>query len=195
MGRLYVLVAAAVLAAALPIARAEIIGWDLDDDGDGAVILEWAAWDAETYTLYEGCTQYWWPGHLLGSFTTDTEEDPTVWIRNTVYNEGDVEPLIWTDFHINVYMNKPFTILDAVVPDPSDWFVQQIVQPTQQGMQWVGSVDYLGGTPIYLGEFGQFDFQISFLGSINYCLELIPTPEPASLTLLALGLSLLRRRQ
>ena len=178
-----------------PLVSADIIAWDLDDDGDGAVDMDWATWEESTYELSEQCTQYWWPGHLLGSFTTDTEEDPTVWIRNTVINEGDVAPLVWTDFHINIYMNKTFTILDAVVPEPSDWQVYEVTQPTLQAGQWVGSVDYLGGTPISYGDEGQFDVKVSFLGSINYCLELIPTPEPTSLLLCGLGgLVLIRRR-
>ena len=114
-----------------PLVSADIIGWDLDDDGDGAVEMDWATWDSGTYTVAEQCVQNWWPGHLLGSFTTDTEEDPTVWIRNTVINDGDVQPFIWTDFHINIYMSKPFTILTATVPEPADWTVFGITQPTE----------------------------------------------------------------
>ena len=52
-----------------------------------------------------------------------------------------------------------------------------------------------GGSSVNVGDDGQFDYRISFLGSIAYCQEMIPTPEPGSLLLLSLGGLLIRRRQ
>ena len=53
--------------------------------------------------------------------------------------------------------------------------------------------------PIDPGDSGTFGLKISFTGSANgttsFCAEQIPTPEPASLALLALGgLAMIRRR-
>jgi hypothetical protein len=191
--RIRLLVGLTVVAAVAASANADIIGWNCADDGDGAIVMNSITWDEPTYTLSCNGTQHWWPAHILGDFTTDTEEDPIVWVRNTVLNDGEVEPLVWTDYHINIYMNKPFTILDAYTPP--DWTVSNVTQPTLQGTQWKGWVDYLGGAPINLGQWGQFDVELGFTGSISYTLELIPTPEPASLMLLAIGgLILLRRK-
>ena len=133
---------ACVLALALvPLAAADITAWNCADDGDGAITMNSISWDDPTYTLSCNGDQHWWPAHILGDFTTDTPDDPTIWVRNTVFNEGDVPPLTWTDYHINIYMNKTFTILDAATLP--DWTVSNITQPTLVGGQWIGTVDYL----------------------------------------------------
>lgn len=184
--------ALAIALCACSVASADIIDWNCGADGDGAIIMNSVTWNDATYTLNANGNQYWWPAHILGDFTTDTELDPTVWVRNTVLNDGEVEPLVWTDYHINISMNKVFTIDDAATLP--DWTFN-IGPVVQQGTQWVGTVDYFAGTPVTLGNWGEFDLKISFLGSISFTQELIPTPEPATLVLLAFGgLALLRRR-
>lgn len=174
------------------LANADIIDWNCGDDGDGAIVMNSVTWDEPTYTMTCNGTQHWWPAHIRGDFTTDTELDPTVWVRNTVLNDAEVFPLIWTDYHINIYLNKEFTILDAATLP--DWTVSNITQPSLVGSQWIGTVDYLAGTPINVGDWGEFDVKISFMGSIAYTMELIPTPEPATMLLAGLGLLLVRRR-
>jgi hypothetical protein len=188
------LVSALIALALASLARADIIDWNCHADGDGAIVMNSVTWDEPTYTLACNGNLHWWPAHEVGYFTTDTELDPTIWVRNTVLNDGEIDPLVWSDFHINIYMNKTFTILDAATLP--DWTVSNITQPTVQGSQWVGTVDYLAGTPVNLGDLGQFDVQLSFLGSISFTLELIPTPEPSTLLLVGLGgLLMLRRRR
>jgi hypothetical protein len=177
--------------ALVPLAAADIIGWNCGADGDGAIVMNSVTWDEPTYTMACNGTQHWWPAHVVGDFTTDTETDPIVWVRNTVLNDGEVLPLSWTDYHLNIYMNKPFTITNtATLPD---WTVSGVTQPTQQGTQWVGTVDYLGGTPVNLGDWGEFDVQLSFTGSIAYTIEMIPSPEPATLCMLGLVALFARR--
>lgn len=185
------LIALLILLATASFASADIIGWNCNADGDGAITMNNIAWNDATYEMSANGNLHWWPAHLVGDFTTDTELDPTVWVRNTVLNDGEVPPLSWTDFHLNIYMNKTFTIGGtATLPD---WTVSNVTQPSFNGTQWIGTVDYLGGTPINVGDWGEFDVQLSFLGSIAYTIEMIPTPEPATLLLAGLGLFLVRR--
>ncbi|UCG32359.1 MAG: PEP-CTERM sorting domain-containing protein [Phycisphaerales bacterium] len=184
--------------AVVPFARADIIDWDAADDGDGAIVCT-TAFDDVGYVLDVDGVQYWWPGHVEGYFTTDTEQDPTVWFRNTVTNDMTVPPYVWTDFHITMQMNKTFNILDAFTSN-TGWSYSYTPTATWDGDLglWVGSVDFVmdpGGEPIdgTLIADGQFDFQVSWVGSMTFCMEYIPTPEPAALALLGLGGLFLRR--
>lgn len=184
------------------IAQAEIIGWNCDDDGDGAIVMNSPTWtalgpnaqDIEEYRLEMHGAQHWYPAHVEGDFTTDTELDPVVWIVEQVDNYTD---FTWTDYHIDIGMNKEFSIIGVVAPADWTWTITPPVggQPIPNGgTGWLGSVDYYAGTPIEIGQSGQFGLVISFAGSVEFCTEQIPTPEPASLVLLALGALMLRRR-
>ena len=173
--------------------NAVIIDWNCD--GDGAIVMGSQDWteDAE-YTLTMSCAQYESPGHIQGNFTTDTELDPTVWFAETVENDTTFD---WTDYHITITMNKTFTIGSSVIT-PDDW-TYQITQATYDSISglWIGSIDYHvgAGSAVVIGDSGDFGFKVSFLGSVEFCTEQIPTPEPATIGLLTLGALALRRRK
>lgn len=203
--RKVVLCALAVLATA-SLAQANIIAWNCDDDGDGAIVMDTPTFSqlgVAEYQLTMTGVQDWWPAHVEGDFTTDEEGDPTVWIIETVENSASIQPLVWTDYHIDIGMNKTFSIVGVVAPPDWTW---AITQPNPAGGQqlpnqppgtlgYVGTIDYYAGTPIAPGQSGNFGLVVSFLGSVQFCTEQIPTPEPASMTLLVLGgLAMLRRR-
>jgi len=196
------LVFAAVMVLALALsARASIVDWNCADDGDGAIVMGTPTWNevsGEYYLTMSG-TQYWYPAHVEGDFTTDTELDPTVWLIETVENQTTFN---WTGYIITIGMTKNFTISSVIAPDDWTWVINAPVsgQPIpNDGTGWVGSVVYTYGGPgteIAIGQSGDFGFKMSFLGSVAFCTEQIPTPEPTTLALLAVGaLALIRRNK
>jgi hypothetical protein len=193
-------VLAAVLAVG-SVAQADIIDWSCQDDGDGGIVMNQPSWSevgAAEYKLEMSGAQYWYPAHVDGDFITDTPDDPTVWIIETVENQTN---FTWTDYHITIGMDKPFQIIGVVSPLDWTWNITQPVdgQPipshTTPGTGWVGRVDYLAGTPIPVGGSGNFGVVVSFLGSVSFFTEQVPTPEPTSLLLLAFGGLFLARKR
>jgi hypothetical protein len=107
-------------------------------------------------------------------------------------------------------MTKDFQITGVVAPLDWTWVVtdplgNQVLPghpPPDPGVGWLGSVDFYAGTPIDpVGtggsnpEVGTFGVVVSFLGDVAFCTEQFPTPEPATLALLAFGGLLVRRRR
>jgi hypothetical protein len=184
-------------------AQADIIDWSCDDDGDGAIVMNSPALTPNgnpgEYDLTMDGVQYSYPAHVDGYFNTDTEQDPTVWIIETVENQTD---FAWTDYHIDIGMNKTFQIIGVIAPGDWTWVItpptypQALPSETNPGTGWVGSVDMYAGTAVPIGGSGNFGLIVSFVGSVAFCTEQIPTPEPATLGLLAIGgLAMLRRRR
>jgi len=186
--------------------NATITDWRCDDDGDGAIVMGTPAltYDSNVneYSLSMSGTQNWYPAHVVGDFNTNTELDPTVWIAETVDNNTT---FAWTDYHITIGMTKSFSISTSVIA-PDNWtFI--ITQPSvlgggqtlpNGGTGWLGTIDYYvgAGSPIGIGQSGDFGFKVSFVGSVAFCTEQIPTPEPTTLALLSIGaLAFMRRRR
>ncbi|MBN2577901.1 MAG: PEP-CTERM sorting domain-containing protein [Pirellulales bacterium] len=191
---------------------AEITSWECEPDGDPALDCD-VTWTPEldgSYTMEMDGVHHSYPAgndvaHMVGSFTTDTELDPTIWVISGIDNDTSFP---WTAYQVNVYMSSPFALSNETVYSPPNWDADITVTPASApsgcGYDYMGTIMYsvgTGGSPIPVGGTLTFGYKMSFDGSLNYgyCQEMIPIPEPAALTLLLSGLMLggfiwLRRR-
>jgi hypothetical protein len=213
-----------VLLACASISKAEISYWDCAPDGDGVITLnspappyspnpKWTELEEGEYEMTMKATHnpslvkaldY---GHMVGSFVSNG--DPNVKFTNSIDNDtGET----WTDYHINIYMDHPFSIVSgsAFVNTPSDWNPNSIITPVNvtpgvyvdgdgHSHAYEGSIDYYAGTPVPDTGTLEFGYKVNFTysGTINFTQEMLPTPEPSALVLLAcglLGLLVIRRR-
>lgn len=175
-------------------------------DGDGAIECtgNWVpnpAWTPETALTVDGGTmtvdgvQHGAVGHVgtedldpTACFLVNT--DPTVKLRTTIDNDTT---FAWTGYNVDVYMNQPFTLSLPTVyaPDTSvpGWGVASYVATAVQvGSKWEASVYFAGGTPIPVGGTLDFSYKLTFNGSVNYCQQMTPVPEPTSIALAMVGL-------
>jgi len=182
MRRTLLLAALSVFLVSAPMASASIIAWDCASDGDGALDCT-ASFDTGTLELTMTGNQNWGPGHMLGSFTTDTELDPTVTLFTGIDNDTS---FTWTGYQVNISMDKTFTLSNVSVLTPGDWSFT-VTQPTQVGSLYIGTIEFSAGTPVAIGDTLEFLYKASFLGSVSFTQEMIPTPEPATLALLGFG--------
>jgi hypothetical protein len=173
------------------------------DDGDGAVHCTGANWNFDDQTMSLTGSQEWRPGHIgkevldnTAYFHAQSEEDPTVTLMTSIDNDTT---FAWTGYDVNVYMNKPFTLsLPTVSYDA--WTVVgtfPVAATPIGGGKYKASVSYVGGTPLAIDGTLEFGYKLTFVGSVNYCQEMIPVPEPGSLVLVIgglVGLLVVRRK-
>jgi hypothetical protein len=192
------LVAALALVVAASLAEAKIIDATCTAGDGGGIVMEGMTWewsDAEmTARMWVREVQKLPVGYLYPTFTADSELDPSAHIIKEVDNDTT---FAWTDYHINLTLNKTFQIVSAV--QPTGWLTPVMTQPSEVSPGvWQGAVDYYYGGPgteILIGGTATYDVKASFAGSANFTVEQRPTPEPSTLGLLAIGaVALLRRR-
>ncbi|MCE5326009.1 MAG: PEP-CTERM sorting domain-containing protein [Planctomycetaceae bacterium] len=196
----FITVAVACVALCAASANAGITGYTINNDGDGAINCALDSWIDEgeaTYSMTIVGDQFWSPGHMVGEFVAP--EDPSVRVRNIINNDTT---FAWTSYRVNVYMNKVFTIstapADLLVYGPAGWTATLTQQAAPiVGGQYMAIIDYTGAAPLAINDTLDFGYKMSFLGSIQYCQEMIPIPEPATMSLLAIGglAALLRRKR
>ncbi len=189
------------------VATASITSWDCCNDNDGAINCAQTDWwgDAQTgYNVKIAGEQFWGPGHMLSTFTTDTVDDPTIKYINAVTNDTGLD---WTGYVVNVTLNAAaslttYSISNVTVglPDgPDGWSVTNIPSFTSNGIvdgqyQYVATIDFQGGTPVAGDGSGELDFsyKVSFAGSTSYHAiqeqTPVPVPEPGTLVLVLGGL-------
>ncbi len=138
--KLQSLVAWLTILGAASLAQAAIV--DADCTSEGAIVMEgWSWWweEAET-TAYMQISEIQGEGfaRVFASFIADTPEDPYAYIIKEVENDTT---FAWTDYHINLTLNKTFTIVS--VSEPSGWATPAVTQPTEVSPGvWQGAVDY-----------------------------------------------------
>ncbi len=185
-----------VLSVMTSVSRASIENVTAADDGDGVLTCT-TGYETGVLTI-DGVHNIFDAGHVLGTITTDTAEDPMLIMSNSMDNDTG---LAWIAYHVNVSMDSPFTISNDNVTLPADWSSTITSQPVLVGSSYVGQIDYTAGTPVANGDTLNFGYTIEFSGATMYsfCQELIPVsvPEPTTLALATcglLGLFALRRR-
>jgi hypothetical protein len=136
---------------------------------------------------------------MNGWIQTSGPEDPTLTLSSSINNDTN---FVWTDYHVNVYMNQPFTI---VAPGPTvnnppnnDWTVTSTIQPSSPLVSgpyagdYEGTLNFNDGTPVAIGGQLNFLYSIQFSGASSFAFtqEVIPStvPEPSTLGLVAIGL-------
>jgi hypothetical protein len=98
-------------------------------------------------------------------------------------------------------MTKSFLISNVITPDNWTFVITQPVSGMpipNGGTGWLGTIDYYASNPSYaiaIGDEGEFGFKITFVGSVDFCTEQVPTPEPTTLALLCIGALALRKRK
>jgi hypothetical protein len=194
----------AMLFAAAVFSRADIIGNTIAADGDGVItcnIYGFTTNGPGDFQISIDGIQHnmgnpWEPGHILGDILTDTETDPKLTLFNEIDNDTGYA---WGDYHVMVTMSKTFAFTNVGVGN-AGWTVTAITQPTLVGTNWIGYIDYAGySNPVAVSSTLDFNYAMTFVGSVSYCEQLTPSPvpEPATFALAICGLGgllVMRRR-
>jgi hypothetical protein len=134
---------------------------------------------------------------MLGWAQTDTTADPTLYLGSSVDNDTGG---MWIGYQVNVIMSVPFTFVGTPgVSDPTSTWSLANTPTVGPGSgpypptDYEGTIQYVGGTPLGIGQELDFNYAIHFAGSTDYTFtqEMIPmfseVPEPGTLALAGMG--------
>jgi hypothetical protein len=184
----------AALLASAGFSRADIISNSIAADGDGVITCEvypfiknsTGDFQVTIDGIQHNMGNPWEPGHILGDIITDTELDPTLALNNSIDNDTGIA---WGDYHVMVTMNKSFTFSNVGVAN-SGWTYTPPATPSQVGSDWIGYIDYYGyGNPVLALGTLDFNYSITFTGSVSFTEQLTPSsvPEPGTFALMVVG--------
>ena len=189
----------AALLAGAGFSRADIVSNSIASDGDGVMSCYTYGFIKTADHAFQlsidgtnNCVNGGYVGHIQGDIFTDTELDPTLALFNEIDNDTG---FTWTDYHVKVTMNKPFNFSDVAVGNSGWTFTTNA--PVMVGSDWVGYINYFAGTPVPVAGTLDFNYSITFTGSVSFQEELTPTPEPGTFALMVCGLTgllVMRRR-
>jgi len=201
-----VLLAAGVFAASAVPAAADIIDMWMVGTDTSSLYLEDGTWDEYDDWWYwttppDGAAvmnETWMHGSpvTLDAGVETDGVDPNVTITKNLNNDTNFD---WTDFHI-ILTPQPGTGPLVVYPGSvsSDRFSDVVVNNNGDGsatIDWFSNFG-LGDTPVLIGESVTLEFTFNVPGTVWFKMHQVPTPEPSSLMMLALGgLALARRRR
>jgi hypothetical protein len=188
----------AVLLASAGFSRANIIDNTITNDSDGVItcsVYGFLTNGPGSFQLsIDGVHHRWDTGHILGDIITDTEIDPTLALFNSIDNDTGIT---WNDYHVEVTMNKSFTLTNVGVGNAGWTFT--ITAPAPVDTNWVGAIDYTAGTPVPDSGTLDFNYSMVFSGGAKFQEALTPStiPEPGTFALMVCGLTgllVMRRR-
>jgi hypothetical protein len=173
------------------VSRANITSINYADDGDGAINCTPYTWTGSqaSWTCPVNGDQFWGPGQVVGTITTDSATDPKLTLDDQIVNDSGFS---WTSYDVNVYLSQSFTLSAVDVTLPPDWTVSSFAQPTLVNSPlgaYEAQMVFSSGTPVQVGQELDFNYSISFTGATSYSFteEVIPVPEPAIFALVPVG--------
>ena len=209
-GFVFVVLAGALGVCLVSTAHGGIIGMSMSGGDISSLYLSDGTWDQGPtgdwyYTINPEDSRYgelsayehWIGGNPVDfNMGVEADTDPDVTITKTLNNDTSFD---WTDFHIDLIPQPgqgPITVYPGSVG--SSRFSDSAVTNNPDGS---AEIDWFtdpgqGDTPVLIGETVSLFFTFNIPGSVAFNMVQVPTPEPATLSLLVLGgLAVARRRR
>ena len=175
------------------------LGWTASHASvTGVEVLDWAGGiycsqpllqsDASGQSAAMSGSQWLNSGSMEINIAANSTIDPILSIGNSINNTSS---FAWSEYIVTLSMNQSFSINSANVTVPSDW-TASITAPTGPDISgnYIGTIDYLAGTPVAVNGTLNFNYVVQFTGSLSYTLteNVQAVPEPGLNSLMAGGL-------